>query len=40
VLDEYISRDKALADYGVVISERFEIDVEATRRQRQALSCN
>jgi N-methylhydantoinase B len=40
VLDEYISRDKALADYGVVISERFEIDVEATRRQRQALSRN
>ena len=30
VLDEYISREKALADYGVVISERFEIDADAT----------
>jgi N-methylhydantoinase B len=38
VLDEYIDRDKAMADYGVVINEGFEINVEATRRQRQAMS--
>jgi N-methylhydantoinase B len=36
VFDEYISREKALADYGVVITERFEVDAEGTRRQREA----
>jgi N-methylhydantoinase B len=35
VLDEYIDREKALADYGVVISKRFEIDPDATARERQ-----
>ena len=35
VLDEYIDREKALADYGVVISKRFEIDADATARERQ-----
>jgi N-methylhydantoinase B len=34
VLDEYIDRAKALADYGVVITEKYSIDAEATRRQR------
>ena len=36
VLDEYITRDKALADYGVVITDRFEVDAQATGRERQA----
>jgi N-methylhydantoinase B len=36
VLDEYIDRDKAFADYGVVISERFEIDADSTARERRA----
>jgi N-methylhydantoinase B len=35
VLDEFIGREKALADYGVVISKRFEIDPDATARERQ-----
>jgi hypothetical protein len=35
VVDEYIDRKKALADYGVVISERFEIDADATARERE-----
>ena len=36
VIDEYITRDKALADYGVVITEGFEVDAKATSRERQA----
>jgi N-methylhydantoinase B len=40
VLDDYISREKALADYAVVITERFDIDAEATRRQREARRSN
>jgi N-methylhydantoinase B len=36
VIDEYITRDKALADYGVVITDRFQIDDQATARERQA----
>ena len=36
VIDEYITRDKALADYGVVITDRFEVDTQATGRERQA----
>jgi N-methylhydantoinase B len=36
VIDEYITRDKALADYGVVINDRFEVDAQATGRERQA----
>jgi N-methylhydantoinase B len=40
VLDEYMSRDRALADYGVVITDRFQIDIEATSRTRQALTRN
>ncbi len=36
VIDEYITRDKARADYGVVITEGFEVDAEATRRERHA----
>jgi N-methylhydantoinase B len=36
VIDEYITRDKALADYGVVITDRFEVDAQATGRERQA----
>ena len=36
VIDEYITRDKALADYGVAITDRFEVDAQATGRERQA----
>ncbi len=36
VIDEYITRDKALADYGVMITDRFEVDSQATDRERQA----
>jgi N-methylhydantoinase B len=36
VIDEYITRDKALADYGVVITDRFEVDAPGTDRARQA----
>jgi N-methylhydantoinase B len=36
VIDEYITRDKALADYGVMITDRFEVDAQATDRERQA----
>ncbi len=40
VRDEYFGRDQALADYGVVITERLEVDDEATRRRRQMLRGN
>ena len=40
VRDEYFGRDQALADYGVVITERLEVDDEATRRRRQTLRGN
>jgi N-methylhydantoinase B len=36
VIDEYITRDKALADYGVMITGRFEVDSQATGRERRA----
>jgi len=36
VIDEYITRDKALADYGVMITGRFEVDSQATARERRA----
>jgi N-methylhydantoinase B len=36
VVDEYITRDKALTDYGVVITDRFEVDAQATGRERKA----
>jgi N-methylhydantoinase B len=36
VIDGYITRDKALADYGVMITDRFEVDSQATGRERQA----
>jgi N-methylhydantoinase B len=40
VRDEYFGRDQALADYGVVITEKLEVDDEATRRRRQMLRGN
>jgi hypothetical protein len=40
VRDEYFGRDQALADYGVVITEKLEVDDEATRRRRQTLRGN
>jgi N-methylhydantoinase B len=36
VLDEYISRETAKRDYGVVITEKFEIDQEATATLRKS----
>ena len=40
VRDDYFGRDQAFADYGVVITEKLEVDDEATRRQRQILRGN
>jgi N-methylhydantoinase B len=34
VVDEYITREKAFADYGVTITDSFEVDAQATRRER------
>lgn len=34
VLDEYIDRDRALADYGVVVSTEFRVDEGSTRSER------
>lgn len=35
VVDGYVSREAAERDYGVVLTDRLEIDVEATRRLRE-----
>ena len=40
VRDDYFGRDQAFADYGVVITEKLEVDDEATRRRRQILRGN
>lgn len=34
VLNEFVSRDRAERDYGVVLTDRLEVDAEATRRRR------
>jgi len=36
VIDQYMSREKALADYGVVITESLTVDAAATERERSA----
>jgi N-methylhydantoinase B len=37
-LDGYVSREAALEDYGVVVDERGELDVEKTARRRARVS--
>jgi N-methylhydantoinase B len=36
VIDELISREKAFGDYGVIITDAFQIDAQATSRERQS----
>jgi N-methylhydantoinase B len=38
VVEEFISLESALRDYGVVLTQKLEVDVEATRKQRSSMT--